>query len=94
MIRNRELIVKDVAKRVGVKSNIFDLPSNEKDLDLAMRSLACILCDDRYDKETVEECKNDSYVKSIASFLDERMCVPRDTGAMNAACIKRLAASL
>ena len=94
LIRNRELIVKDVAKRVGVKSNIFDLPSNEKDLDLAMRSLACVLCDDRYDKDTVEECKNDSYVKAIALFLDERMCVPRDMGAMSAACIKRLAASL
>ncbi len=91
LIRNREMIAKDILKRLGMKSNKHDLPSDEEQLDATMRSLACILCEDRYDKSTLDECKNDDHVKTLASFLDERMCVPRDMGALSAACYKRLA---
>ena len=37
-------------------------------------------------------CKDDSRVRSLASFLDERMCVPRDMGRLSAGEIKCLAA--
>lgn len=96
LIRNREMIVADILKRMGTKKdkNNFDLPVDEKELDFTMRSLACILCDDRYDSDIVEECKNDKSVQVLASFLDERMCVPRDMGALSAACFKRIAAAL
>jgi glutathione S-transferase len=92
LIRNREMIVKDIVKRVGMKTNKFDLPLDEKELDVTIRSLACILCGDRYDCEIIEECEIGEHVKTLASFLDERMCVPRDMGALSAACFKRLAA--
>ncbi len=103
LIRNRELIVADVLKQRGKKSGFgfdFDLPTESEvtELDEAMRSLATILCQDsdsfRYDDDIVQECKGTKYVKALASFLDHRMCVPRDMGTFSAASIKRLASSL
>ncbi len=101
LIRNRELIVADVLKqRKGGKRSDFDLPTESEmmELDEAMRSLATILCQDsdsfRYDDDTIEQCKGTKYVKTLAAFLDHRMCVPRDMGTFSAASIKRLASSL
>ena len=91
--RNQELIAMDVAKNSGKKTNEFDLPLDEEALDITMRSLACLLSG-KADDDVITECKNDPHVKALASFLDYRMCVPRDMGALSAACIKRLAASL
>jgi len=92
LIRNRDMIVKDIEKRTAMKSNTYDLPTG-KDLDATMRSLACILCGDRYDDDCLE-CKNDKYSQKLAAYLDERMCVPRDMNALSAAYFKRLAAAL
>jgi len=88
LIRNRDMIVQDIEKRFGT-----DFPTGT-DLDATMRSLACILCEDRYDSNCLEECTNDKHVQQLAAFLDERMCVPRDMNALSAAYFKRLAAVL
>lgn len=32
----------------------------------------------------------DKAVGTLAAFLNERMCVPRDMGAMSAACLKKV----
>jgi glutathione S-transferase len=93
LIRNRDMIVKDIEKIVQTKSNKFELPAG-KDLDATMRSLACILCEERYDENCLEECKSDKHVQQLAAFLDFRMSVPRDMNALSAAYFKRLAVAL
>jgi len=93
LIRNRDMIVKDIEKIVQTKSNKFELPAG-KDLDATMRSLACILCEERYDENCLEECQSDKHVQQLAAFLDFRMSVPRDMNALSAAYFKRLAVAL
>eukprot|EP00957_Ditylum_brightwellii_P207887 15354969-Ditylum_brightwellii.AAC.1 len=89
------MIVADILKSSVATTN-FGLPSDEAELDDAMRSLATILCEDSdtYNDETVQQCRENQYVKALAAFLDHRMCVPRDMGTLSAASIKRLASSL
>ena len=98
LLNNREAIVKDTLKRAGSLEGT-GIPLDEKNLDRAMRALATILiygaeADGKYDE--LEQASADAAsvdgVYELASFLDERMCVPRDMGAMSAAAIKRLAA--
>ena len=83
--RNREAIVTDTLKRAN-NSPWKDkgLPTNESDLDEAMRAMVQLLVEGNIDSENTQ-------VGALASFLDERMCVPRDMGAMSAAAIKQLA---
>ena len=88
LIRNRENIVKDISKN----NKNYDLPSDTNELDETMRSLACLLCnEDRYSDEIVQTCKDKhgKHVRSLAAFLDDRMCVPRDMGVLSAAYFKR-----
>jgi glutathione S-transferase len=82
--RNREAIIKDVLKRRGDKG----LPSSEEEVDSSLRALACVLLDEG------ENVKAVPGLAAVAKFLDERMCVPRDMGAMSAATIKILACEL
>lgn len=83
MTRNRERILADALKRGG-----DGLPmQSEEELDTALRELAMLLFEHK------EECDN-PHVGALARFLDERMCVPRDMGAMSAAAMKHLANKL
>jgi glutathione S-transferase len=86
--RNREAIMKDMLKRGGGASS-KGLSSAEEEVDLGLRALACVLLD-----EEGENAKDVPGLAAIAKFLDERMCVPRDMGAMSAATIKVLACEL
>lgn len=83
IIKNRSAIMKDILKRTEKWGS--GLPTTEDEVDAAMRGLAQLLMEG-----TVEA---DGAVRAVAVFLDERMCVPRDMGAMSAASIKQLACS-
>lgn len=82
--RNRQAIIKDMLKRGCDKG----IPTSEEEVDSSLRALACILLDKG------ENVKDVPGLAAIAKFLDERMCVPRDMGAMSAATIKILACEL
>ena len=79
--KNRDAILKDALKngkkQAGMSSEIGEL-------DNSLQSLALALMGD-------EVAKSERGVKAFAQFLDMRMCVPRDMGAMSAATIKLLA---
>lgn len=85
MTRNREAIVTDTLKRASTSAwKDKGLPTNESDLDGTMREMTQILIEGRSDSESAQ-------VGALASFLDERMCIPRDMGGMSASAIKQLA---
>ena len=88
LIRNRESICRDVAKNCKDVS----LDDDEK-LNEAMRSLSVVLCgENNFPESTIEACEEvcGTELRSLAAFLDERMCVPRDMGALSATCFKRI----
>ena len=88
LIRNREKIMQDAAKNCA-NSSLID---NNETLDEAMRSLATLLCDSgKFSEDIVMACeeKRGTELRSLAAFLDDRMCVPRDMGALSAAWFKR-----
>jgi glutathione S-transferase len=84
MTRNREAISVDILKRAG-RSVWKGLPTTESNLDKALRAMVCVLIESDTDAESTVE------VAALAGFLDERMCVPRDMGAMSASAIKKIA---
>lgn len=84
MTRNREAISADVLKRAG--GSVWEgLPTTESNVDEALRAMVCVLI------ENDTDVKLTPHVGALAGFLDERMCVPRDMGAMSASAIKKLA---
>jgi len=86
LTRNRESIAGDVAKNCADPTLAGDA------LDEAMRSLAVLLLDQPFfSEDIVRACEEfrGTEVRSLAAFLDDRMCVPRDMGALSAACFKR-----
>jgi len=96
LLSNREAIVKDTLKRSDALEGT-GIPLDERGLDKAMRALASILIygdeeDGHYDEvgTASKEAREVEGVFAMAKFLDERMCVPRDMGAMSADAIKRL----
>lgn len=91
--RNREAIIADTFKRATMdrKWKQTDLPSTPTDVDETLRELVDVLLNDDGDLLTNASRRA---VGSLAAFLDERMCVPRDMGAMPAATIKVLAWNL
>ncbi len=96
LVNNRDAIVKDVLRRSSILDGI-GIPLDEKGLDETMRALASILiygceADEQYNEMEVasKEGWDVKGVVALAKFLDERMCVPRDMGAMSADAIKRL----
>lgn len=93
MVRNREAIVMDALKRANGENQ---LPTTEEELDQVIRAMVCALddIDGVFDRELINQCRGTRGVKALASFLDERMCVPRDMGSFSAAAIKRLAAEV
>lgn len=100
MTRNRQAIVKDVVKQASTSAwRNKGLPESEEDADVALRALVKVLLLQMGDQEEellvggVENPANkqEDAVLCMATFLDQRMCVPRDMGAMAAATIKKLA---
>mmetsp|Transcript_21470 Transcript_21470/g.46649 ORF Transcript_21470/g.46649 Transcript_21470/m.46649 type:complete len:424 (+) Transcript_21470:129-1400(+) len=96
ILSNRDAIIKDTLKRAATLEGT-GIPLDEKGLDEGMRALASILIygaeeDGHYEEMEVtsKDARDVTGVFAIAKFLDERMCVPRDMGAMSADAIKRL----
>jgi len=88
LVRNREKIAADAAKSCSDSALVDD----RETLDEAMRSLAVCLCDEnRFPGDVVRACeeRRGTELRSLAAFLDDRMCVPRDMGALSAAWFKR-----
>lgn len=86
IVRNRGPIVKDAIKR-STEANWKDLPNLPKtpeDIEAALHDLALTLIAEQDPTPTA---------RALASFLNDRMCVPRDMGAMSAACIQSIANS-
>lgn len=91
--QNREAIVADVVKRATTDRQWMetDLPDSPMAVDETLREMVDVLLNEDGDLLTNASRRT---VGSLASFLDERMCVPRDMGAMPAATIKVLAWNL
>ncbi len=89
MVRNRKAIVKDIGKRAAAGYPLI-AECTEDELDLAMRSIVWLL----YQNESDNIMINPETVASLATYLDERMCVPRDMGCLSATAIKRLIPTL
>ena len=90
LARNRDAILADIRGRASSSSKWIErgLPVEDADaMDLAMRGLASALMGE--DADAIHGVPG---AAALAGYLDERMCVPRDMGALSAAAIKRLAA--
>ena len=92
LARNRQALVNDIVKQSAMpKYKHFGLPASTEEADKALQEMANLLVElsdgttDEYSMQGSEEAR------IIATFLDERMCVPRDMGSMAAATIKNLA---
>jgi glutathione S-transferase len=94
MTRNRQDIVKDAVKQssTAVWKN-KGLPNSEEAADMALRALVKALLDQEETSADDTSMDRDA-VECMATFLDHRMCVPRDMGAMAAATIKNLAVKM
>ena len=87
--KNRQAIIQDISKRA-------ELPTTESAvLEEALQFLVHLLLKNRGVEDVNKKASivRDTVV-ALTAFLDERMCVPRDMGAMSAACIKKLAVEL
>uniref|UniRef100_A0A7S4MTS2 GST C-terminal domain-containing protein n=1 Tax=Odontella aurita TaxID=265563 RepID=A0A7S4MTS2_9STRA len=93
VVRNRDAIAADIGKRLSQSGKWVNagLPSDENGLEEAMRGLAAVLIKEGEISSADSESTLSKEVISLASYLDERMCVPRDMGSMSAAAMKRLA---
>lgn len=84
IVRNREALVRDAVKQLTLpKWSNLKIPNDETTVEHLFAGLAmCLVMDDKHPSDQI---------KSLAIFVDDRMCVPRDMGAMPAACIKLVA---
>lgn len=93
--RNRKAIVADALKQAGRgNKHLVDLGQDESAVDAALFELADALANDDLDKEFDEKnvkFESDSAAASMARFLDDRICVPRDMGAIPSGYLKVLA---
>ena len=94
LVRNRDDVAVDAAKRAALGTD-----STDADIDAAMRSLAWVLMASASEElseavEVLHETDRLSAVASLALFLDERLCCPRDMGSPAAAELKRIAGEL
>lgn len=103
IIRNRAAIARDVVQRARSSDLSPHMPDTEEGIDAALRQLARVLLqlDHRGNNNTALlptlqrlDVVADGVVGAMATFLDERMCVPRDMGAMSAARIAQVAVLL
>lgn len=92
MIRNRGAIIKDTLKQASKPLwKRVRLPSSDDEVDAALRAMVQLLLDSSSNLDSIIDVAT---VESLANFLDDRMCVPRDMGVMAAATIKNLAVRL
>lgn len=93
MTRNRSAIMKDIEKRAVISHPLL-AECTQDGVDVAMRAMVCLLCQDDLDFRDCElNTRCMSYKEDIvlvATYLDDRMCVPRDMGCLSAAALKRL----
>merc|ERR1711920_274451 len=88
IFKNRDAIQRDIGKRLSITPKWKSkLP---KDIDLSLRTLVLTLVQN---EGNIINGSIGNGAEALASFLDERMCVPRDMGAMSAAAIKRIASN-
>lgn len=91
--RNRKAIIEDTLKQASSSAwKKASLPTSEEAIDAALHAMVSLLLDPTLIDNQLEE--SIETVQSLATFLDHRMCVPRDMGVMPAATIKRLAVDL
>lgn len=89
--QNKAAIVKDAQKRMKV---------DEEVLDAALSGLVTRLVEYKEGQASFpiylegEDMSVTEQVAKIAAYLDERMCVPRDMGAMSASVLKTVAVSM
>lgn len=97
LVRNRRAIVADALKQASKGSkHLMSMEQSEDVIDAALLELAEALADDNLDKEfDAKDAKNvvSDAALAMARFLDDRICVPRDMGAIPAAYLKVLANS-
>jgi glutathione S-transferase len=97
LVRNREAITKDVERLAKPPHSRQSLPTGS-DLDSAMMALVTVLLSPGTISDMKDAANANDHsphdVGILASFLDERMCVPRDMGLPCALAIKRVAAIL
>jgi glutathione S-transferase len=90
--RNRGAISQDVCKQSKMPNwKGRGLPDSPESAEAALRELVAVLIHEGPLEELAFSADD---VSSVATFLDERICVPRDMGAMSAATIKNLAVAL
>ena len=94
---NRRAIIADIVRQDNINTKwkkTADLPFDDTDeMDETLREMVdCLLRNDGDGDSLTNASKRT--VGSLAAFLDERMCVPRDMGCMSAATIKLLAWNL
>ena len=88
--RNRDAILRDLVKQsTQSKWNDFDLPETAEAAEASLVALVETLREMSENPGSVDFVQDS--VLEIARFLDTRMCVPRDMGAMAAGTIKTLA---
>jgi len=91
IVRNREAIIADVEKQCKFDMK-WQAELSGNDIDMSLRELAALLV---VDIKTIIRISRDANLKrqvgSMASFLDERLCVPRDMGSMSAFSIRQIA---
>ena len=95
--RNREAIMDDALKRLPRLEERTEkgMPTDGAGLDVALRILAaCLIDDGDRSVRDWDGCFLTLDALALGLYLNERMCVPRDMGAMSAAAIKRLAATI
>ncbi|KAG7368576.1 glutathione S-transferase, N-terminal domain containing protein [Nitzschia inconspicua] len=100
ILRNRHSLAKDTFKQITTPSSPYfnkgrwtsTLPADEAKIEDLLMHLAQQLLDTGALKQ-ISPSVYPKEVSSLARFLDERVCVPRDMGAMCAACLKLQALS-
>jgi glutathione S-transferase len=95
---NREAIIRDTVKRAATAPwSASNLPKTEAKVEETVNCLVQVLLHQGIPGgdplQAVDIPGGDPLqaVGALARFLDERMCVPRDMGAMSAACLKKVA---
>eukprot|EP00980_Cylindrotheca_fusiformis_P031286 scaffold26122_cov127-Cylindrotheca_fusiformis.AAC.5 len=97
MTKNRKAIVKDASSSKGGELDGL----GEAEIDAALLGMVARLA--QFDEETSnqmvlylegEDPETAQHVAKLAEYLDRRMCVPRDMGAMSAAVIKTMAETM
>jgi hypothetical protein len=87
ILSNREAIIRDAVKRAATAPwSAGNLPKTEAKIEEAMKGLVQVLL-----HQDIPGDDSSQAIGALAGFLDERMCVPRDMGAMSAASLKKVA---